>query len=320
VPASSLARRSAARPRVQVAWLLLAAVLLAGCSVRTLAVNAVADALAAGGDVYASDPDPELVRDALPFALKTVESLLAGSPRHRGLLLAAASGFTQYAYAFPDTDAFLVEPRDPAAARELRARALGLYLRARDYGLRGLELELPGVRRALETAPATALAATGADDVPFLYWTGAAWGAAVGAGKDRPELVADLPAVRALLERALELDEGYGGGAVHGAMIAVEGSAVMGGAPERARAHFERAVALSGGRDAGAYVGLATAVSVPAQDRAEFESLLERALAVDPDADPPRRLANLIAQRRARAWQERAPELFLDLDEPAEDP
>jgi hypothetical protein len=47
-------------------------------------------------------------------------------------------------------------------------------------------------------------------------------------------------------------------------------------------------------------VSLAESVSVLTQDRAEFESLLGRALAVDPGVRPEWRLANLVAQRRAR--------------------
>jgi len=45
--------------------------------------------------MFASDDDPELVREAVPFSLKLIESLLEQSPQHRGLLYAASSGFTQ---------------------------------------------------------------------------------------------------------------------------------------------------------------------------------------------------------------------------------
>jgi predicted anti-sigma-YlaC factor YlaD len=51
---------------------------------------------------------------------------------------------------------------------------------------------------------------------------------------------------------------------------------------------------------------------VERQDRAEFENLLKRALAVDPNAAPDMRLANLIAQRRARWLLSHADELFFE--------
>jgi hypothetical protein len=68
------------------------ALMLVGCSIRSMAINTLGSALAEGTSTFAKDDDPELVRDAVPFALKTIESLIEQSPKHRGLLLAACSG------------------------------------------------------------------------------------------------------------------------------------------------------------------------------------------------------------------------------------
>ncbi len=288
----------------------------AGCSIQSLAINALADTLAASGDVFAADEDPELIRDATPFALKTIESLLAEKPNHQGLLLSACRGFVQYAYAFVEPDAELLEEVDYLASEREYERALRLYLRARDYCLRSLELEAPGIRRRLEMSPETALAGFDEESVPLLYWTGAAWGEAISLAKDRPEITVDLPAVKALMERVLELDETYGSGAAHAAMITLEAlPEAMGGSPERARYHFERAVALSDGLEAGPYVSLARSVSVADQDWREFERLLEQSLSIDPDRQPSVRLANIVAQRRARRLLDRAEDLFLEYGE-----
>ena len=123
--------------------LALATFLVSGCSVKRLTVNILGDSLAADSDVYASDEDPELIQEALPFGLKTYESLLAVSPEHQGLLLAAAKGFTVYAYLLQD-DADRIDATDVTRTRELRARAKKLYLRGRRYALRGLEVSDPG--------------------------------------------------------------------------------------------------------------------------------------------------------------------------------
>ena len=65
------------RRRSSVTGLVICVVLASGgCSIKTLAVNALGDALAEGASVYASDEDPELVRESLPFNLKTLETLL----------------------------------------------------------------------------------------------------------------------------------------------------------------------------------------------------------------------------------------------------
>ena len=198
--------------------------LLSGCSPKRLAVNMIGNAITGSGEVYAADDDLELIRDAVPFGLKTYESLLATSPHHRGLLLAAGSGFTQYAYAFVQSDAERVDPTDHVRARELRARAHKLYLRGRDYALRGLEAAHAGFTARLRTDRAAALTMTGAADLPFLYWAGAAWAGALTAAKDDLQLLADLPTAAALVQRVLELDETYDRGAAHEFFIAYEGS------------------------------------------------------------------------------------------------
>jgi len=288
-------------------------VLASGCSIRRIAVNKVGDALAGGGTNFAADDDPELIKAAAPFSLKLMESLLDQSPRHEGLLLATASGFTQYAYAFVQQDADELEDKDVTAAAAFRARARRLYLRARNYGLRGLEVRHAGFQKALGGNPQAAVTLARTKDVPLLYWTAASWAAAVSVSKDDPELIADMPKVEALIDRALELDEAYDHGAIHAFLISYEmGRRSGNGEPGvRSRRHFERALELSGGQMAGPLVSFAESVSVQRQDLPEFRSLLERALAINPDAKPEWRLANLVMQRRARWLLARTDDLFL---------
>jgi predicted anti-sigma-YlaC factor YlaD len=250
----------------------------------------------------------------VPFSLKLIEGLLAESPRHRGLLLAACSGFTQYSFAFVNQDADEMEDTDLAASNALRARARRLYLRARGYGLRGLELRHPSFEQALRKNPKAAVQSASAADVPLLYWTAAAWGAAISISKNDPALISDQPIVEALIDRALALDEDFDRGAIHGFLIAYEMArqGAPGDAATRARQHFDRAMELSQGKLASPLVSLAEAVALQQQDRAGFESLLNRALAVNADAAPAARLQNLVAQRRARWLLGRVAELFLD--------
>lgn len=288
-----------------------------GCTtVKRTAVNTLGDALAGGGTAYASDDDPELIRAAAPFSLKLMESLLAETPNHRGLLLAAASGFTQYGYAFVQQDADEREATDLAAASALRDRARRLYLRARDYGLRGLAVTHPNFAAALRTDPRTAVRACTVADVPLLYWTAASWAAAISIKKDRADLIADLPQFEALLDRALALDETFDHGAIHTLLITYElaRNGATGDPIARSRAHFERALALGGGHETSPLLAFAEAVCVQQQDRAQFESLLRQALALDADARPASRLVNLVMQRRARWLLAHIDDLFLPVE------
>jgi predicted anti-sigma-YlaC factor YlaD len=299
--------------RTTAALPLALAVLLPACSVRSIAVNKIGDALAESGSNFASDEDPELVGDAIPFGLKTMEGLLESAPRHKGLLFAAASGFVQYAYGWVQMEGDMVEAQDLARATELRERARKLYLRARGYGLRGLEVDFPGLRDALARDPKAALARTKKEHVPLLYWTAMGWAGAMSLKVNDSDVSADQPIVEALARRALELDEGWGLGSIHEFFVSWEaGRASIGGSFERAREHFDKAILFSKGRRAFPYLTYAESVSVAKQDKAQFREMLEKALAVDVSRPDDQRLANLLAQKRARWQLGRVDELFIE--------
>ena len=284
-----------------------------GCSAKRVAVGAVADALGgAGGGSFASDDDPELIRDALPFGLKLQETLLESTPDHRGLLVATARGFASYAYLLQD-DASRVEASDRDGARARNQRASRLYLRGRDYALRGLEVAHPGFHAALASDLSGALARTDRDDLPFLYWAAAGQAGALSADKSNAELIADLPRAGAFMDRVLALDESYDKGSAHEFFISYEASR-PGGSAASAREHFARAEALAQGERASVYVSLAEAVSVQEQNLGEFNAMLDHALAVDVERTPQNRLVNVLSQRRAQWLREHAGDLFLDTD------
>ena len=305
-------RSSTTSARVAPVAAAVAIAALSGCSLRTMAVNAVLPTLA-NPAVYLSEEDPEVARDALPFLLKTIESIIEADPARQDVLLFANTGFVLYANAFLQADAALAEWDDYDRATELNERARRMYLRGRDYGLRNVEVDHPGVTERLRAAPEAAVAVFDVEDVESLYYLGGAWMLAISLGLDQPALVADLPAARALLDRALELDEDFERGALHAAFITLESvGEAMGGSYARAREHYERAVVLSDGQDAGPYLSLAIGVAVAEENREEFRELLETALAIDPDEEPRNRLLNLIAQKRARVLLGHIDDLFFE--------
>lgn len=291
---------------------LAAALSLAGCSFDQYALDRLTSGFAAGAEAFANEDDPELVRYSMPITLKAMEAVLLRDPENTDVLTAAAAAFSLYGYAFVQRDAQKLEYVNYRAFLETQERALRLFLRARDYGLRSLEVRHPGIAVALLRDPFRAVEVLSTEDVDAAYWCAGAWGLAISAGRDRPELLADIDAVRALLRASLILEESYGEGALHRAMIVVEGlPEIMGGSTERAREHFRRAIELSGGQVAETYVSLAENVALPAQDQEEFVQLLTRALEIDLDARPRLRLSNRLAQSRARELLEQLDDLFL---------
>jgi predicted anti-sigma-YlaC factor YlaD len=269
-----------------------------------MGMNRMAAALSDTAAAYSRDDDPEFVRTGAPATLKMVEMMLDTNPGHAGLLLTACSGFAQYSYAFLQVDSEILAPSDARGAAALRERAVRMYSRARGYCVRELGTRHQDLRDVLLKEPsrvAPLLAGTTKADVPALFWAAAAWAGELSMLDNPLPRLGEVATIRALLTRALSLDEGWGIGTIHEAMIAVEGlPAAVGGSPQRAREHFDRAVALSGGHSAFAYVTLASSVSAPAKNRAEFERVLKQALAVDVTKRPELRLANLVAQKRAR--------------------
>ena len=101
-----------------------------------------------------------------------------------------------------------------------------MYLRARGYCLHGLELRHSELTlKSLAADPNAALRATTKDDVPWLYWTAASWGAELSLAPPASQLmrIPELASVRALLNRAKALDDTWESGAIYEALIAFDG-------------------------------------------------------------------------------------------------
>lgn len=288
---------------------------LAGCSVKQFAIKEIASSLAEGsGSAFAQEADIAFAGEAIPFSLKLVESLLAAQPDNSDLLLAASSGYTQYAVGWVEQPADFIEEEDFFAAQEQYERAVKFYLRAYHYGLRGLEARHPGFGADFRSEPAAAAARLKVEDVDLAYWTAAGLGSAISLSRTNPELLAQLPAVEALAERALALQPDWNLGAIHELLITLKAAGT--GDPDAIRRdvqrHYDEAVRISGGASASAHVSFAEATSIQDQNRAQFEALLNQALAIDSDRYPDNRLAILISQQRAKWLLDRVDDLFLE--------
>ena len=294
----------------QTLFFCLLTVLQSGC-ISQIAVNALGDALAGNSAGFGSDDDPELVRDASAFGLKTIEGLLGRAPEHEGLLLAATSGFTQYAYAFIQMEADYIEAEDSAEARRLRARAYRMYKRARRYGIQAMALTLEEPIATIRQAP-DRLELFEREQAGLLYWTAAAWAAAVGLNKDDSELAADLNLVEMLMRRVKALDPNFGGGAVHDFFFSWDAGrpAAAGGSIERAKEHYQAALAAAAGERIAPLVSYAELICVREEDRECFREKLRAALAFDLESAPQQRLVNLISRRRAEWLLTQEEDLF----------
>jgi tetratricopeptide (TPR) repeat protein len=280
---------------------LLIGVLLTGCSMQRLAVRSTQGILERGLEVMYEEDDLPLAEQAVASNLKLIEALVRSDPNNKKLLLMASQGYSSYALGF-------VEDSDPERARKF-------YARGRDYGLRIL-LRKEQFRKALNADLEQfkeALRVFSKNDVPALFWTANGWGNWINLGLSDPNALAQLPKVRLLMERVLQLDEGYFYGSAHLFFGSLYGGIpkMLGGDPAKSRRHFERCLEINKGRFLMTYVLYARYYAVQVQDRALFEKLLRRVLDATLDILPEQRLANAIAQRKAAALLAKVDDLFL---------
>lgn len=309
-------RRTSHYRRVVHGILIISLLAAGGCSVRTKAVSALADALSNNNSlVFTGESDPVLVKESFPFILKAYETLLEQQPDNRALLTATGKAFTLYTFAFVQSPADMLTEERGRERDALYGRARMLYRRGRDYLFEALELTYPGIREALLKGKAdSVLANVAVADTTELYWAGVAWMGQLTVGTPGLSAVFNLRKAAALVHRVLELHESYDKGAAHEALIAYYGllPSSMGGDEEKARQHFQDAVALSDGSRARPYVMLAQSVALKNGDQQEYTSLLRKALAVDTDERTSDRLANIISQQTARTLLRRADVLFAE--------
>lgn len=280
-------------PHLGLACALLA---LGGCAtVVSNASRQFADNLTAG---MLDQDDVATARDGIPAWLILTDGLIQGDPQNAGMLVAGARLYGAYAGGFVD---------DPERATRLSARAF-------DYARRATCIERPGLCKQLDQpfeGFQAELAKTGRNGVGVLYALASAWAGRIQANSSDWQSIADLPKVQALVERVVALDPGYQQGEPYMILgvLATLRPASLGGKPDEGRALFEKALAMSGGRNQMVRVLYAEHYGRLVFDRELHDRLLDEALAADPHA-PGLTLVNVLAQQRAKKLLESGKDYF----------
>jgi len=295
--------------------LILISLIITGCNMTRLAANSTVDVFATAAPSFEKESDVELARVSGMANLKVIEGLIEVVPENTVLLELTSKSYGAYAFGFMEPQ---LEQMDSLSEEyeALALRAINFYERARSYASRGLEFEVPGFIEAMDGPMdqfEAKLREVEVESASMLFWVGYNWGAMINLQLEDPSSVVDLPKVMATMNRVIELNENTYYGSAHTLLgVAKAGlPQALGGEPEAAKQHFEKARQISGGRYlmtdflyALFYHGRAN----PTQD--EFESVLEGIVDSEDDLFPEQRLANEIAKRRAHYWIDRADELF----------
>lgn len=250
-----------------------------------------------GVNALYTETDVEFAREALPGNLKLLEGFRDSDKENQTLTLMLAQGYSAYALGYLEDD----EP----------LRAKQFYFRSWQY-IRSLFADQPVLRDGHDHLPAeieSVLKDMGKEDVERLFWLGLSWGSYINFSISDPEVIADLVKVQSIMNRVLELNENYYFGGAHMFWGTYYASIpqMLGGQPEKARKHFDKAMQISDGKFLFVQYFYAKTYAYQIQDKELFVNTLNEIIAADPHILPGMELPNALAKERAK-------KLLLDAD------
>lgn len=282
---------------------------LTGCNLNKMVANQTASVMSEAAPALDGFWDYEIAGKGIPSALLQLEAMHSISPDNADLALNLAKAYVGYGVGWVENEYELAEAEgDLDRSDKLRHRARLLYLRARDLALKVMRNRDAGIDKALKDG-AEALAAylknhyTSKDDVAPVFWAGMAWGAALNMSLDEPELIADMPVIRTLVERAMELDDLYYAGGAYIFLGSLNASLppAFGGDPEKGREIFEKGLERTKRRNHMLLFHYARTYAVSAQNRELYHKLLMEIIEA-PDQGNDVRLTNKVARVRAERY------------------
>jgi len=270
---------------------------LSGCaSLVSSATSGFTDNLSAS---ILNQDDPETAKAALPTFMVTIDSLLRNNPDDPDLLASGATLYASYGAIFADDD--------PERAARLTARA-------RRYASTAMcESYSPACGWPDDTYDefVATLGGIRPKQSEFLYTYGFALLTYINAHSSDWNALAELPQLEALFNRYMDIsgDEVNGAVYTHMGILLTLMPPAMGGRPEEAREYFEKAIALTDGKDLGAKVWFARGYAKLLYERELHDRLLNEVMAADPYHDG-FTLSNVLAKEQAAVMLAEADEYF----------
>ena len=231
--------------------------------------------------------DPETIKKGVPAYLILVSSMIRGSDDNPDLLEAGAKLYGAYASGFADS----AESKKVLSERAFDYAGRAMCLRNKNF------CDLKNVsyfeyEKRLKSVDVT--------QVESLFVFASAWAGIIEANSSDWNAVAELPKVKSGIQRVLDLDETVNNGNAHLYMAVMESilPPTLGGKPELAKMHFERAIEISNGTNLMAKVLYADKYARMLFDRKLHDALLQQV--IDADTGPKdQTLINTLAKQRA---------------------
>jgi hypothetical protein len=273
-----------------------AAFLLSGCaSLMSSAASGLTDSIS---DSVLNQDDPETAKAAMPTFMVLIDGMIRDNPGDPDLLASGATLYASFGAIFADEE----------------VRASRLTARARNYAQTAMcKAYAPSCAWPSATYDefVASLDGIGSKQAEILYTYGFASLAFLRAHSSDWNSLAELPQMEALFKRYMEISGDAANSAVYtymGILLTLRPPA-LGGEPERAREYFEKAIALSGGRDLGVKVEYARGYAKLLYERELHDRLLQEVLEADPYYDG-FTLSNVLAQEQAAILMAEADDYF----------
>lgn len=307
--------------------------ILAGCGPysvgENLALKTTPKVLKRGQPAMQMEADYELARQAIPGALKTVESFWINAPNDPNLLSILTEGYCQYGTGFVEDDWEQAKlDKDLPRVEYHNERSTKIFTRCLNYALTMLGDRWKKEIFSEPTVVTKLVKDTGKDKRFQMMFAGLALGSLINHNLTRIEMLSYLDTVQQILGRVIELDgptpkacpaapATCAASTAHLAMPYIAFGMLntargksMGGDPDKGRAMFEKALEITGGRMLLARTLMAVRVGLANNDRKFFHDQLKQVLETPPSVWPEQRLANEVAHRKARRYLSKEKELF----------
>ena len=269
---------------------------LSGCaSLISSAASGMTDDISAS---VLNQDDPETAKAALPTFMVLIDGMIRDNPRDPDLLASGATLYASFGAIFADDE----------------TRASRLTTRARNYASTAMcESYAPSCNWADDTYDefVASLDGIGPRQAELLYTYGFASLAYLRAHSSDWNSLAELPQMEALFNHYMAISGDAANSAVYtymGILLTLRPPA-LGGDPERAREYFEKAIALTGGRDLSVKVEFARGYAKLLYERELHDRLLIEVLEADPYYDG-FTLGNVLAKEQAAALMAEADDYF----------
>ena len=231
--------------------------------------------------------DPETIKKGVPAYLILISSMIKGDPENPDLLESAAQLYGAYASSFTDSD--ISKKTLTKRAFSYASQAICLrdsnFCDVKDISYFEFERRLDAVDKV---------------QAESLFIFVSSWAGFIEANSADWNAVAELPKVKAGIQRVIDIDETVSNGDAHLYMAVMESllPPALGGKPELAKNHFDRAIEVSHGENLMAKVLYAQKYARLLFDRELHDNLLRQV--IDADIEPQQQtLINALAKQKA---------------------